>query len=85
MVIDDKLRESVLYSLYENDFTVEELGKVSAALFRFTEDSIVITKKEYKELQERDKWLSCLEGAGVDNWEGYDMAIDMREQAYGGR
>ena len=27
-------------------------------------------------LQERDEWLSKLEAAGVDNWEGYDIAQD---------
>jgi hypothetical protein len=25
-------------------------------------------------------WLRCLEAAGVDNWEGIDTAIEMREQ-----
>lgn len=30
-------------------------------------------------LLERDKWLSCLEQAGVDNWEGYGIAIDIQD------
>jgi uncharacterized protein with von Willebrand factor type A (vWA) domain len=25
-------------------------------------------------------WLRCLEAAGVDNWEGIETAIEMREQ-----
>lgn len=25
-------------------------------------------------------WLDCLEGAGVDNWEGYDYAQDAYKQ-----
>ena len=25
------------------------------------------------------RFLRCLEGAGVDNWEGYDIARDMME------
>lgn len=32
-----------------------------------------------KSLQERDEWLSCLEQAGVDNWDGYSFAIDIKE------
>jgi outer membrane murein-binding lipoprotein Lpp len=30
------------------------------------------------ELEERDAWLSALEAAGVDNWEGYDNARGLR-------
>ena len=43
------------------------------------EEMITITKKEYERLLERDDWLMCLEAAGVDNWEGYYYAQDMRE------
>lgn len=30
------------------------------------------------ELEERDEWLSALEAAGVDNWQGIDVAREMR-------
>lgn len=30
------------------------------------------------ELEERDAWLSALEAAGVDNWEGWDQAVQSR-------
>jgi len=33
-------------------------------------------------LQERSDWLSCLEAAGVDNWEGYDIAYDMQDELF---
>lgn len=36
-------------------------------------------KERIAKLQERDFWLDCLEAAGVDNWEGYDVAIDIRD------
>lgn len=29
------------------------------------------------ELEQRDAWLSALEAAGVDNWEGFDVARDV--------
>lgn len=31
------------------------------------------------ELEERDAWLSALEAAGVDNWEGWDHAVELSE------
>lgn len=78
--------ENLLDKLYDHEFTESDLKIVRNALKTyFDPENINITRKEYRELLERDKWLSCLEGAGVDNWEGYDCAIEMREQAYGGR
>jgi hypothetical protein len=35
-------------------------------------------RAELDELRERDRWLSALEAAGVDNWEGYDEARALR-------
>jgi phage pi2 protein 07 len=46
------------------------------------EETITITKKEYESLLEDSKKLLYLEGAGVDNWEGYDLAMEqMNEEA----
>lgn len=33
----------------------------------------------YKWLLKRESWLTCLESAGVDNWSGYEHAIDIRD------
>ena len=43
-------------------------------------EKITITKEEYDKLNERDYWLTCLEAAGVDNWNGYDEAIDIKRE-----
>lgn len=32
------------------------------------------------ELEERDIWLSALENAGVNNWEGYEYAQELMEE-----
>ena len=40
------------------------------------EETVTITLKEYDNLLKRDFKLICLEGAGVDNWEGYDYAME---------
>lgn len=42
-----------------------------------SEEMMTISKDEYEALLERDKKLRALEGAGVDNWEGYDYAMEL--------
>ena len=44
------------------------------------EETITISKKEYESLLEDQKLLQCLQGAGVDNWSGYDYAIEMMRE-----
>jgi chemosensory pili system protein ChpA (sensor histidine kinase/response regulator) len=43
-------------------------------------EMVTIPKAEYERLLERDEWLSCLEAAGVDNWQGIDEAIQIRKE-----
>ena len=42
-----------------------------------SEETITISKKEYESLLQDSKKLSALEGAGVDNWQGYDEAMEL--------
>ncbi len=51
--------------------TFEQLLKNSAR--------IAINKKLYEELIEDSRILSALRGAGVDNWDGYDDAMQSLE------
>lgn len=44
-------------------------------------EMVTITKAEYARLLDRDDWLGWLEAAGVDNWQGMDEAISMRNEA----
>jgi len=44
------------------------------------EETITITKKEYDSLKEDAKFMRALEAAGVDNWEGYDFALDAMKE-----
>ncbi|MFE4796173.1 hypothetical protein ACFRFL_13915 [Streptomyces sp. NPDC056708] len=32
------------------------------------------------QLEERSNWLGCLEAAGVDNWQGIDVARELRDE-----
>ena len=43
---------------------------------------IEITEEEFERLQERDDFLSALECAGVDNWEGIDQAHEFLREWY---
>jgi len=36
-----------------------------------------ITNERLEELLKAEQKLCALEGAGVDNWDGYDVAMDM--------
>lgn len=42
--------------------------------------TITLTWGEYEELKDAQLLLHCLQAAGVDNWDGYDMAIDTYEE-----
>jgi hypothetical protein len=44
---------------------------------------IEILLEEYEALRHALNKLLCLEGAGVDNWEGYDSAMEMLEEMEG--
>lgn len=45
-----------------------------------SDDSIRITKKEYEGLNKDSRILLALQGAGVDNWEGFDSAMEMLDE-----
>jgi len=77
----DALRES------GGEGTLEEMVKVNEEVFKYyidlykkAEEKIKILEEENEEMQEDVNWLRCLESAGVDNWEGYDMAIDIQNE-----
>ncbi len=40
-------------------------------------EEITITKKEYDQLKSDSNMLRALEAAGVDNWEGFDQAVEI--------
>lgn len=40
-------------------------------------DMVSIPRWELEELKETERFMTALEAAGVDNWEGYDFARDL--------
>ena len=66
--------------------SIEELADVNnAAMLHYMNKLIELESsnkrlKEYTErLEKRVDWLECLEAAGVDNWEGYSVAWDIKD------
>ena len=43
-------------------------------------DTVTITKEEYDSLLASERMLLALEGAGVDNWDGYEFAVESLEE-----
>lgn len=44
-------------------------------------ETVTITKEEYEELKSDQDFLSALRSAGVDNWDGYDYALESLEDS----
>jgi hypothetical protein len=44
------------------------------------EETVTISKKEYESLLEDQWFLQCLQRAGVDNWNGYDYAVELSQE-----
>jgi len=40
-------------------------------------NQVTISLEEYESLLESQKWLTALETAGVDNWDGVDFAREL--------
>jgi len=66
--------------------SIEEMVKVNEGSMKYFSEKLVeekakteSLKKQIEHLKERDEWLNCLEVAGVDNWEGYGIAIDIHD------
>ena len=38
---------------------------------------VTISREEYEQLQDDSALLSALRSAGVDNWEGWDQALEL--------
>jgi hypothetical protein len=66
--------------------TDQEMAKVNEASMHYFyekyQDEVSKNEeltKEVQALRKTDAWLRCLEAAGVDNWSGYDLAIEIRD------
>lgn len=56
------------------------LNTISGCGVRIQGSNYTISQEEYEELLERDRQLTVLENWGVDNWEGYDIAMSSMDE-----
>lgn len=74
----DKLRDS--YERQKGNNTkalIPEVGLPTPDYFRWLEDRLLKVEAVSDRLEKDSDFLRCLRAAGVDNWEGYDIAQDM--------
>ena len=43
------------------------------------DDYITISISEYNFLVQQSKWLGYLEAAGVEDWDGYEVAMELKD------
>lgn len=48
---------------------------------QYSNGDVLLSAKEYETLMNDSMLLNCLRNAGVDNWDGWDIAIE-EYQAY---
>lgn len=65
----------------DEDFVYDDQWE--AKLRERTKDDVVIKRERLNDLIEQSNWLTCLENAGVDNWDGIDEARNMKAEAEG--
>lgn len=68
-----------LYEIISPEKLPEHVRKFFSDI-RESQEAITISKKEYIKLQNDSNFLRALQSAGVDNWDGYDIACDNYEE-----
>ena len=43
-------------------------------------ETVTISKERYQELLKGESWLAALEAAGLDNWDGCDVAREIQRE-----
>ncbi|QFQ97424.1 hypothetical protein F9278_15760 [Streptomyces phaeolivaceus] len=76
MTIPDAGKTAIAEAWREGRLAAALPGLAPAAIEAGEGDAAKL-RQRLAELEERDAWLSSLEAAGVDNWEGYDSAREI--------
>ncbi len=64
------------FDISQLPFTIQLGGGESIILNERGTDMKELSESRIKILLEREEMLNALEGAGVDNWDGYDYALE---------
>jgi len=47
---------------------------------KMEKETVTIDKERYEELLDKENLLDALDAAGVDNWDGYDFAMEQYQE-----
>ena len=61
-------------------YMLNELELLTGLVTNEDDETVEIPAKEYQSLLSRDRLLSNLEAAGVDNWDGYSDCVEDEEE-----
>lgn len=76
-----KFLEGIIKSLKEqNELNKKSFEKLTDSLNKEKESETLLSKGRIQKLLKAEKILNALESYGVDNWEGYEMAMDSVEE-----
>lgn len=82
---DDKMSfqeqdEAMRVHLAENHPDWMTDGGASILKDRLPKEMVTVPKQEYDSLVKDSKFLEALRAAGVDNWDGYEFALDTLDE-----
>lgn len=78
---DTEGRAISLFNEQHNIWTPEELVELTQRILSTVapQKYLVVERADYAQLEADSAFLSNLEAAGVDNWDGYSIAREMRD------
>lgn len=74
--------EESLHVLEERNENFKQMLEVKDERIKELEEIVDKYSKSIQALEKESVWLECLNGAGLDNWDGMDSAIDSWEENY---
>ncbi len=77
MTVPDAGKTAIAKAWREGRLAAAVPSAIAPAAIESGDDEAAKLRQRIAELEERDAWLSSLEAAGVDNWEGYDGAREI--------
>lgn len=78
MTVPDAGKEAIAQAWRENRLGSAVPPAMAPAAIEAGEGDTAKLRRRIAELEKRDAWLSALEAAGVDNWQGIDVAREIR-------
>ncbi len=72
--VEEEYRKQCETAYIEMAAKIKVLSDILQTALKPEDRMVLVNKDKLEGLENRDEFLSCLEGAGVDNWDGYSFA-----------